>query len=161
MTYNIKQPTQPIIGSEYFGSQVRSPHNSCIQRLGRSCLPTCPTRITFCLHCNRSQTERQRERGKQSVIAWSCHSAALRMLVGSSASLLEWISDIGALYHFIILGGWIERCAGNRTEGASVCTKLGSTLRHLFCFLCDVLSSHPVQTSFINVDELSLTCHQH
>ena len=29
------------------------------------------------------------------------------------------------------LGGWIERRPGNRTEGASVCTKFGGALRHL------------------------------
>ena len=46
-----------------------------------------------------------------------------------------------------LLGDWIERSTGNRKEGASVCTKLGSALRHLFYFLCDVLSSHPVQKS--------------
>ena len=39
-----------------------------------------------------------------------------------------------------LLGGWTERRTGNRTA----CTKLGTSLCHLFCFLCDVLSSHPV-----------------
>ena len=52
-----------------------------------------------------------------------------------------------------LLGDWIERRTGNRTEGASVCTKLGSILRHLFYFLCDSLSSHPVGATLDSLGE--------
>ena len=38
----------------------------------------------------------------------------------------------------------MEFCTGNRTQDASVCTSLGYALHHLFYFLCDILSSHPV-----------------
>ena len=43
-----------------------------------------------------------------------------------------------------LLGGWTEHRTGNRIDGAMCCPTWCILMHPLFCFLCDVLSSHPV-----------------
>ena len=89
--------------------------------LARSCLPSCPTRITFCLHSNRSQ--------RQSVIARSCAGAQLRVLIGSSASLACYRQYQMSWYHFysISMDSGVKmgiQCTSNCHENDRLCFHL-------------------------------------
>ena len=50
----------------------------------------------------------------------------------------------------IVLGSPSDLNTGNGTEGAMVCTSLGSLLRPLFYFLCSNLKTNPVDVICVN-----------
>ena len=56
---------------------------------------------------------------------------------------------------YTLLGGWIEHRTGNRIDGALHFPTWCILMRPLFCFLCDVLSSHPVIEKRIEVTFLT------